>query len=163
MVSELPSPSVFLLIETNHGDCRGNTLLPCILGGDDKQLLPAVMTVGDKDKDDKYLNRHPADGRFSALAFYKANSWPIYRLQSQFRMARGMFDLCHEMFYSEDPFTYAATCDPSLASHADGAKLEEFLQQQFPSLSPPAPGTMEPVFVHCKGSFTFRDPATGSK
>lgn len=45
------------------------------------------MTVDDKDEDAKYLNRHAEDGKLSALAFYKTNSWPIYRLHTQFRMA----------------------------------------------------------------------------
>lgn len=121
------------------------------------------MAALDKDEDDKYLNRHAEDGKLSALAFYKANSWPIFCLHHQYRMAQGMFDLCHEMFYSDVPFTYAPSCDPSLDGHADGAKLETFLQQHFPNLTPPAPNTMEPVFVDCPGSSTQRDPATGSK
>lgn len=121
------------------------------------------MTVDDKDEDDKHLNRHVEDGKLSALAFYKANSWPVFCLHHQYRMARGMFDLCHEMFYSKVPFEYAPSCDPSLDGHADGAKLENFLQQHFPGLTPPAANNTEPVFVDCPGSYTQRDPVTGSK
>ncbi|KAM0264320.1 hypothetical protein ACHAQJ_000810 [Trichoderma viride] len=141
----------------------GQYLTPLRAGGDDKQLMPSVMTADDMDEESKHLNRHAEDGKLSALAFYKANSWPIYCLHTQFRMARGMFDLCHEMFYSAVPFEYAPGCDPSLESHADGAKLEVFLKQRFPAISPPAPDTMEPVCVHCPGSFTWRNPSTGSK
>lgn len=124
-----------------------------MLGGDDKQLLPQMITTHAKDEADEYVNRHVEDGELSALAFYKINSWPIYRLHSQFRMARGLFDMCHEMFYSDVPFKYTQGCDPD--EHTDGIKLETYLRQRFPDMTPSNPGLMEPIFVHCAGSITY--------
>lgn len=59
----------------------GNTMLPCLLGGDDKQLPPAVMTVDDKDIEGDHINRLAQDAKLSALEFFRASGWPIYRLQ----------------------------------------------------------------------------------
>ncbi|KAK4064528.1 hypothetical protein Trihar35433_8045 [Trichoderma harzianum] len=58
-----------------------NTMLPCLLGGDDKQLPPAVMTVDDKDIEGDHINRLAEDAKLSALEFSRASGWPIYRLQ----------------------------------------------------------------------------------
>ncbi|PNP51834.1 hypothetical protein THARTR1_07603 [Trichoderma harzianum] len=57
----------------------GNTMLPCLLGGDDKQLPPAVMTVNDKDIEGYHTNRLAPDAQLSALEFFRASGWPIYR------------------------------------------------------------------------------------
>ncbi|KAL7914318.1 hypothetical protein GGI35DRAFT_490571 [Trichoderma velutinum] len=57
----------------------GHTLLPCLLGGDDMQLPPTVMTKDDKDDDGNHRNRLGADGTMSALEFFRASGWPIYR------------------------------------------------------------------------------------
>ena len=61
----------------------GNTLLPCIIAGDEKQLPPAVMTDNEKDEAGNYLNRLANDARISPLKFFfKASCWPIYRMRT---------------------------------------------------------------------------------
>ncbi|KAK7428202.1 hypothetical protein QQZ08_005268 [Neonectria magnoliae] len=141
----------------------GNTLLPCMLGGDDKQLQPAVMTVDEKDGAGNYLNRHPGDGQMSPLLFFKANGWPVFRLRTQFRMATGLFDLCHREVYADLPFEYGPGCKVDLPQHAIGVALESFLKSTYPGLTSPLAGTMEPVFFHCEGTRCIRDKATRSK
>ncbi|KAL7952812.1 hypothetical protein V8C34DRAFT_298539 [Trichoderma compactum] len=59
----------------------GNTMLPCLLGGDDSQLSPAVMTVVDKDFEGYHINCLAQDAQLSALEFFRASGWPIYRLR----------------------------------------------------------------------------------
>lgn len=59
----------------------GNTLLPCLLGGDDKQLPLAVMTLEERDEQGNYLNRFGQHGKISALEFFKGSGWPIFRLR----------------------------------------------------------------------------------
>lgn len=58
----------------------GNTMLPCLLGGDPEQLPAGVMTVDDKDIEGNYINRLAPDAQLSALKFFIASGWPIYRL-----------------------------------------------------------------------------------
>lgn len=141
----------------------GNTLLPCMLGGDDKQLQPAVMTVDEKDGAGNYLNRHPGDGQMSPLLFFKGNGWPVFRLRTQFRMATGLFDICHREVYADLPFEYGPGCKVDLPQHALGVALESFLKSKHPGLTSPLAGTMEPVFFHCEGTRCITDKATSSK
>ncbi|EHK26789.1 uncharacterized protein TRIVIDRAFT_8730, partial [Trichoderma virens Gv29-8] len=61
----------------------GNTLLPCLMGGDDLQLPPTVMTVDEKDEEGHHRNRLAQDGKISALEFFRASGWPIFRLRTQ--------------------------------------------------------------------------------
>ncbi|KPM45180.1 hypothetical protein AK830_g1349 [Neonectria ditissima] len=142
----------------------GNTLLPCLLAGDDKQLGPAVMTMEEKDAEGlKYLNRFGQDGKISALLWFKGTGWPVYRLRTQLRMATGLFELCHSEVYSDLPFTYGLGCDVSLPAHRIGRQLELFVQQQHGGVAPAATGTLQPVFVHCEGSYCVVDEVTGSR
>ncbi|EEU36367.1 uncharacterized protein NECHADRAFT_52518, partial [Fusarium vanettenii 77-13-4] len=75
----------------------GNTLLPCFLFGDPKQLSPTVMTNSEQHKavlhrDDEgdvdmeseqnpvgFLNRFAMDGKISALQYLQGNGIPVYR------------------------------------------------------------------------------------
>lgn len=59
----------------------GDTMLPCLLGGDDNQLPPATTTVDDKDIEGYHINRLSQDAQLSALEFFRASGWPIYRLR----------------------------------------------------------------------------------
>ncbi|PNP57213.1 hypothetical protein THARTR1_02743 [Trichoderma harzianum] len=144
----------------------GNTLLPYLLGGDDMQLPPTVMTKDEKDEDEKdedghHRNRLGADGTLSALEFFRASGWPIYRLRTQLRMARGLFNTCHREVYSDVPFNYGTGSD--LGNHATGVNLERYLRARFPRLAPAAAGTLSEVFVHCEGTKCLVDEVTHSK
>ncbi|KAF7547026.1 hypothetical protein G7Z17_g7999 [Cylindrodendrum hubeiense] len=142
----------------------GNTLLPCVLAGDDKQLAPAVMTLKEKDSGGNFLNRLGEDGRISPLTWFEGTGWPIYRLRTQLRMARGLFDLSHSEVYGDIPFTYGPGCDITLPAHSLGRRLESFIQVKYPDcVTPPAAGTLAPIFFHCEGSYCRVNSTTGSR
>lgn len=139
----------------------GNCLAPCILGGDEKQLQPAVMTEDERDKSRDYLNRHVEDGRISALAFFKMSGWPVFRLHTQFRMVEGLFDLCHEAIYKDLTLQYGPGSE--LGLHPEGHNLEMYLQRKYKDLRPPPTNKLLPVFIDCVGSKTVKDKVTKSK
>ena len=138
----------------------GNTLLPCLLAVDEKQLSPAVMTTKDRDVQGHYLNRHALDGKISPLLFFKSIGWPIYRLRVQLQMAKGLFELCHANAYSDVPFVYGPGCDVSPSQHAVGVRLEVFLRDRFVALAANPTGRLRPVFINCEGSVCYEDPNT---
>ncbi|OAQ61174.1 DNA helicase [Pochonia chlamydosporia 170] len=140
----------------------GNTCLPCLLVGDEKQLPPAVMTRLEQDQEGNFLNRFGADGVISPIHHFKATGWPIYRLHTQFRMAVGQFDLTHSEVYSDIPLRYGPGCTITLPQHEIGRKLEQYLQARFPDLKAAPVGNLRPVFVHCQGSKCFRDQFSSS-
>lgn len=141
----------------------GNTLLPCMLGGDDEQLQPAVLSAREERPRGTFLNRHPEDGRVSPLKFLKSRGWPVFRLHWQFRMARGLFDLCHAHVYPDLPFQYAPGCDITLPRHQDGLRLEAYLRTKYHLSAPKDTNTLLPVFFHCVNTETFTDPLTKSR
>ncbi|KAL6699416.1 AAA domain-containing protein [Trichoderma pleuroticola] len=115
----------------------GNTLLPCLLGGDDMQLPPTVMTKDEEDEDGHHRNRLGADGTM------------------------GLFNTCHREVYNDVPFNYGTGSD--LGNHATGVNLERYLRARFPRLAPAAAGTLSEVFVHCEGTKCLVDEVTHSK
>jgi hypothetical protein len=141
----------------------GNTLLPCMLGGDDEQLQPVVTSEREQRPQGTFLNRHVADGKMSPLKFLKARGWPVFRLHYQFRMARGLFDLCHAQIYPDLPFQYAPGCDITREGHSDGVRLEGYLQSKYPALRAPSVDKLLPVFFHCMGTRTLTDQMTKSR
>ncbi|KKO98444.1 hypothetical protein THAR02_09455 [Trichoderma harzianum] len=141
----------------------GNTLLPCLLCGDDKQLEPLVVSFGQKDKKGHSVNRLEEDGKLSALLFFKGNRWPVFRLRTQLRMASGLFALCHEVVKGmPTKFLYGPDCDISLDRHACGRELEAFLQKRFPELAPPPDDMLTEAFINCTGSKFYFSRVTGS-
>ncbi|KAM0249672.1 hypothetical protein ACHAQJ_008969 [Trichoderma viride] len=143
----------------------GNTLLPCLLSGDDRQLPPTVMTLDNKgiEGDYMHLNRLGQDAKISALEFIRASGWPTYRLRTQLRMANGLFDTCHREVYSDLPFTYGPGSSIDIANHSVGQALEKYLTTRFPGLTPSRPGALQEVFVHCVGTTCDVDEVTKSK
>lgn len=77
----------------------GNTLLPCALGGDPRQLRPVVMTSDEKDAEGNLLHRLADSGKISPLEALQASGIPVYRLLTQLRMAEGMYDWLSELIY----------------------------------------------------------------
>ncbi|KAL7959265.1 WD40-repeat-containing domain protein [Trichoderma compactum] len=130
----------------------GNKLLPCLLCGDDKQLEPRVVSLGQRDEKGHCMNRFERDGKISAFLFFKCNGWPVFRLRTQLRMATGLFDLCHEIFDGISDPHYGPNCDISLDRHACGRELEAFLQKRFPGLAPPPEDKLAEAFINCTGS-----------
>ncbi|PTB63060.1 hypothetical protein BBK36DRAFT_1162363 [Trichoderma citrinoviride] len=138
----------------------GNNMIPCLLAGDERQFLPTGTH-------NNLISNSPFDRQLSALAFYKANSWPVYRPRVPLRTARGMFDLCRDIFYDDAPaLNYSSLCDPLAHLRLNGVKLERWLQQWYGSttshrlpLAPAAGGYLRPVFVNVRASKTWRNYA----
>ncbi|KAF7558241.1 hypothetical protein G7Z17_g158 [Cylindrodendrum hubeiense] len=141
----------------------GNTLLPCILAGDDKQLGVVISTRDEVDILGNYLNRFAKDGKISPLEWFKGLGWPVYRLRTQLRMAVGQFDICHSQVYSDIPFTYGPGCNIDLPSHEIGRALEQYVTSKYPEVKAAPASTLQPVFIHCEDAFCITDPNTGSK
>ncbi|PON27775.1 hypothetical protein TGAM01_v203542 [Trichoderma gamsii] len=140
----------------------GNTLLPCAMGGDDRQFAPAKMTrENETDDDENHLNRFGGDARISALEFFRGSGWPTFRLRVQLRMARGLFDICHQHVYRDLPFSYGA--GSVLGNHPVGQALEEYLLTRFPELYRSPSDTLSACFFHCPGSTCVVDDVSKSK
>lgn len=144
-------------------DVWGNTLLPCLLGGDTRQLPPTVMTRGESDSIGNLYNRLPDDGAVSPLLFFQCSGLPVYRQHTQLRMARGLFDMVAAGIYPEVPFKYGSNCDIHLPQFAPGRALEQYLARKYPGLRPPPDGELKPVLLHRPDSFVWKDPKSGSK
>ncbi|CAG9982749.1 unnamed protein product [Clonostachys byssicola] len=145
-------------------DCVwGNTLLPCILAGDERQLQPFVRTTSQKDKDGRILNKQAADGDMSPLNFFKVTGVAVYVLRIQYRMADDLFGLCHRYMYSDIDFVYHEACNPNLPHHQIGRTLEAFAQSNLPGLKQYDDGKLRPIFIHCPGSRTMKAKGSGSK
>lgn len=151
----------------------GNTLLPCALGGDDKQLPPAIMTGNeplevspDGRTTISHVNRFAPDGKISPLEFFKASGMPVYRLRTQLRMAENLFHLCHEYVYNDiKDVSYGPSCKITMPIHDIGQHLEDYVVEKFGSkgLKPAPAGTFEPIFINCLNSRTNVNLITGSK
>ena len=140
----------------------GNSLLPCFIGGDARQLMPTVMTGNEKDSGGNFIHALVRDGRLSAMEILQAHGIPVYRLRVQLRMAEGQFDMMSRLIYEELPFTYAQSCDVANPAFKAGHDVEAFVKKQYPELSSPPAGKLLPVFIHAPGP-VHTDRITGSK
>ncbi|KAL8335764.1 hypothetical protein RB598_009792 [Gaeumannomyces tritici] len=141
----------------------GNTLRPLCLAGDDKQLLPTVMSANEKHGDGTYVNRF-AKNAISPLARLMAHGLPVWRQRFQFRMDKGMFDLAQELFYEEIPLTYAPLCNVDAEDRELGRVFEKWVRTHAGfKLSPPRPGRHAPIFINVAGSTVVTDEITKSK
>jgi hypothetical protein len=125
----------------------GNIMRVLVLAGDALQPRPAVM---------EQLNRFKLDARMSALAFFQASGFPVYRLWRQLRMCTDMFGAAKTLVYKDlDKFQYGPLCDPQGSSHAIGRAFEDWLVnvRRFPGLRPSRDGTLEPVWMHTPNTF----------
>ncbi|KAF5530982.1 hypothetical protein FMEXI_13222 [Fusarium mexicanum] len=59
----------------------GNTLLPCLLAGDEEFVPLEVKSYHDMDNYRNFRNRFGDDARKSALEFLTATGWPVYRVR----------------------------------------------------------------------------------
>jgi hypothetical protein len=141
----------------------GNSLLPCFLAGDDKQLQPVVLAEEKvKDSSGNPVNRHPADGSLSPLLVLKGCGWGVYRMTMQLRMAAGQFDMVWKQLYSDVPLRYGPGCDINLEHHAPGRHLEAFAHARYPQMTPSPAGTLRPIFITCEGTTSQKDKTTKS-
>ncbi|KAM0257022.1 hypothetical protein ACHAQJ_004617 [Trichoderma viride] len=141
----------------------GNTLMPCFLFGDPKQLPPTVMTTNEKDSEGNFLNRFANSSKISALQFFQASGIPVYRLTTQLRMADGMFDMVSDIIYKGVPHVYAKSCNIAAPEFDAGRALESYIQERYPTVAVCPKDKLLPVFIHTPGSRVFTDSATSSK
>ncbi|KAF4969787.1 hypothetical protein FSARC_3064 [Fusarium sarcochroum] len=141
----------------------GNTMLPCLLASDERQLAPVVVTLHDQDSSDNFINRFAREGRNSALGFIQGSGWPVYRMRTQLRMAVGQFEICRTTVYSDIDCSYGPSTQVNLPSHHLGHVLEEYIQAIFPYVVPPKPDTLFPLFIDCQRSRCIVDKITHSK
>ncbi|KAF3070222.1 hypothetical protein CFAM422_006694 [Trichoderma lentiforme] len=106
------------------------------------------MTKKDRDSDGHHRNRQAQDGTTSALKFFRASGLPIYRLRTQLRMAKNLFDTCHREVYNDVPFNYGKGSD--LGNHAIGVNLENYLRAKFPKLAPAGTKCLVDEVTHSK-------------
>lgn len=144
-------------------DVWGNTLLPCLLGGDPRQLPPTVMTRGQSDSLGNLYNRLPDDGAISPMLFFQCSGLPVHRQHTQLRMARGLFNMVAAGMYPEVPFKYGPNCDINLEQFAPGRALEKYLARKYSGLRAPPEGELTPVLLHRPDSVVWKDPKSGSK
>lgn len=127
----------------------GNTLRPIILGGDVKQLPPAMMELNNVDANGNNMNRFALGGRISALGWLQACGIPTFRLLRQMRMATDMFGLAQKLFYADHIIGYGPGSDPSLERHAAGRAVENYLANRpLKGYQRPPDGKLLPVFLH---------------
>ncbi|KAL1860333.1 hypothetical protein Daus18300_009246 [Diaporthe australafricana] len=167
--AEFKSKSVWAAIDEAGGMSRadaltilGNTCLPSVLGGDHQQLPPFVASPINVKQAGNAVNRHAADARISALAWYMMSGLPVYRMRVQLRMARGQFSLAGQSIYKDLPWTYGESTDVKLPQHEPGHLLERFARGRFPNLKASPAGELMPVFIHCPGQAVI-ESTTGSK
>ncbi|KAJ4327039.1 hypothetical protein N0V84_002538 [Fusarium piperis] len=114
----------------------GNTLLPCLLAGDDCQIPPAVEGFEVQDKRGNYINRLGQHGKISSLAFLEASGWPIFRLRTQLRMPQSLFELCDQGIFLEGHFEHRPSSDFEHSHYEIGRKLELYLTNKYQDLAP---------------------------
>lgn len=141
---------------------HGNTLLPLLCAGDEKQLSPTRLTLETKDDADNFLNRHASDGKISGLEWLKLQGFPTFRLRIQLRMARGMFAIVQKHIYKDVALAYAASCAIDRPQQQPGRKLEELLSEKY-NIKPPQEKNLEAAFLHCDNSYCIVDNVTMSK
>ncbi|TIC98001.1 hypothetical protein CH35J_006902 [Colletotrichum higginsianum] len=127
----------------------GNTLLPCFLGGDPKQLPPTVMSDFESDTLGNLYNRFKRDGRVSPIEYFQATGFPIYRLLTQLRMANGLYDWIAAIIYPDVPLQYGPSCGVQNPAFENGHKLEAYIREKYPDVAPPPADKLWPVFIHC--------------
>ncbi|KAI8679149.1 AAA-12 domain-containing protein [Fusarium keratoplasticum] len=124
-----------------------NTPRPMIVVGDEKQLVPTLVTANQKDETGNDINRFGDDARVSFLSWWLHLGFPAFHLYKQYRMARGMFVLSLEFVLQVvvNEFKYAESCELTNFSYA--GDIQAYLQHTA-NLVLPA-DTMSPVFINC--------------
>ncbi|KAF5979297.1 DNA helicase [Fusarium coicis] len=115
----------------------GNTLLPCFLIGDTRSEQPTIQTT----------------------KFLQASGLPVFRLDTQVRMAKGMYDLAAEVFYPQLPLQYHQS-DYEIADQQPdvGQELEAYMRMKYPNLRKPPGGIVhQPLFIHRQNSTIYKD------
>ncbi|KAF5567852.1 DNA helicase [Fusarium napiforme] len=138
----------------------GNTLLPCFLIGDTRSEQPIIQTTSEKEPGtENYYNRFAGDGQLSGLEFLQASGLPSFRLDTQVRMAKGMYDLAAQVFYPQLPLQYHQSDHEIADQQPDvGQELEAYARMKYPNLRKPPGGIVhQPLFIHRQNSTIYKD------
>ncbi|PNP83871.1 hypothetical protein FNYG_02559 [Fusarium nygamai] len=138
----------------------GNTLLPCFLIGDTRSEQPAIHTTSEKEPgSENCYNRFAGDGQLSGLEFLQASGLPVFRLDIQVRMAKGMYDLAAQVFYPQLPLEYHQREHSTADQQPDlGRELEAYMRMKYPKLRKPPDGILhQPLFIHRQNSTIYKD------
>jgi hypothetical protein len=123
---------------------------PCVMAGDEKQLPPTVMTMGER-RGDKCANMFANFLRVSILEHAKRTGFPCFVLDKQYRIVKGLFELPRRLFYGDVVnFKYADSAD--LSRRPKARMIELHTRSEYPSLRACPEGEILPVFFHCSGS-----------
>lgn len=138
---------------------RGNTLRPCVMAGDEKQLPPVLISARDRAANRQPRNRFAHAGQISALEFMKRSGWPVFTFEKQYRMAEGQFDMSRDVFYPdlEHSLTYGPTSP--IASRPISQQVEEWSTRRFSMSSPQ--GRTHPILLSSE-SPCHKDPSSSS-
>ncbi|KAG5759196.1 hypothetical protein H9Q72_012672 [Fusarium xylarioides] len=139
----------------------GNSMRPVFAVGDEKQLPPTLLTMGETYPDGTAVNRFGQDAKLSWLSWLLHLEVPAFHLYKQHRMAQGMFDLSRRLTYShlEARFSYGPSA--ALENYPFAGAIREFLNDHHGLHLPP--DIMSPVFVNCKDCPCRIDDTTKSK
>ncbi|KAF5701883.1 hypothetical protein FMUND_13716 [Fusarium mundagurra] len=138
----------------------GNTLLPCFLIGDTRSEQPTIHTTSEKEPGtENYYNRFAGDGQLSGLEFLQASGLPVFRLNTQVRMAKGMYDLAAQAFYPQLPLQYHHRDHDITDQQPDVRReLEAYVRMKYPKLRKPPDGILhQPLFIHRQDSTIYKD------
>ncbi|KAF4497036.1 DNA helicase [Fusarium agapanthi] len=138
----------------------GNTLLPCFLIGDTRSEQSTIQTTNEKEPgSENYYNRFSGDGQLSGLEFLQASGLPVFRLDTQVRMAKGMYDLAAQVFYPQLPLQYhQRDHDITDQQPSIGQELEAYVRMKYPTLRKPPDGILhKPLFIHRQNSTIYKD------
>lgn len=78
--------------------------------------------------------------------------FPVFRLRTQLRIARGLFDLIARVIYPDLDFDYADCCDVTHDKFKAGHILEGLIAENFPDVKRPPRGNFSPFFLDTQGS-----------
>lgn len=139
----------------------GNSIRPAVIFGDEKQLPPVLLSMGDRRDDGTAVNRFEQDAKISWLSWMLHLHIPAFHLFTQHRMARGMFDMALELTYThlKDHFSYSRSCELSNFPYANA--IRNFINAEH-NLGLPE-NTMSPIFVDCQNCPCREDPVSKSR
>ncbi|RKL38840.1 hypothetical protein BFJ72_g6970 [Fusarium proliferatum] len=121
---------------------------------------PTIQTTSEKEPgSENYYNRFAGDGQLSGLEFLQASGLPVFRLDTQVRMAKGMYDLAAQVFYPQLPLQYHQRDHNITNQQPDvGRELEAYVRMKYPKLRKPLGGILhQPLFIHRQNSTIYRD------
>lgn len=141
----------------------GNSDMTMCMFGDDDQLKPTVMSSQDKLGDDSY-HRHVPEAEMSPLKWAKVHGCPVFVMRTQFRMAKGMYDMTQAVSYPNEPSEYRPVLsDITHDCHRPGRLLSEFMKEKWPLLRNPPADMLWSTFLDTQGTITNLNTKTGAK